>query len=350
MSPAHKKVFLTGATGFLAAHVLEVLVARGYNVKVSVRSQAKADYILSNYSDKPVEAVIVADIQDEHAFDSALENDKDITAVIHTASPFFTAKSDPLKELLDPAIKGTTNVLKAIKQYAPQVSQVVITSSFAAISNLDKVNDPTFTHDESVWASVTWEQATTDLSLSYRGSKKFAEKAFWDFIEQEKPNFTGTTVNPPIIYGPLVHNVESIDKINTSSKIIYDLLHSKEAEDPLSYSESAPLWVDVRDVALAHVVPLEKPAETAGRRLFTTPGFYTNQDVLDIANDQFPELKGKIPVGKPGTGKRNIDKYARFENSKTNKILGIKYITLEKSIVDTIKTLLAINDKHGVTL
>jgi nucleoside-diphosphate-sugar epimerase len=350
MSPAHKKVFLTGATGFLASHVLELLVARGYNVKVSVRSQPKANYILAKYSGKPVEAVIVPDIQEEHAFDAALQGDKEITAVLHTASPFFAAKSDPFKELLDPAIKGTTNVLKAIKQHAPQVSQVVITSSFAAISNLDKQNDPTFVHDESVWASVTWEQATTDLSYTYRGSKKFAEKAFWDFIEQEKPNFTGTTVNPPLIYGPLVQKVDNIDKINTSSKIVYDLLHSKEAENPLSYSENLSLWVDVRDVALAHVVPLEKPVEAAGRRLFTTPGFYSNQDILDIANEHFPELKGKIPVGNPGTGKRNAGKNAQFENSKTNTFLDIKYITLEQSIVDTIKTLLDINKKHGVTL
>lgn len=350
MSSVHKKVFLTGATGFLASHVLELLVARGYNVKVSVRSQDKADYILSKYSGKPVEAVIVPDIQEEHAFDAVLQGDKDITAVLHTASPFFTAKTDPFKELLDPAIKGTTNVLKAIKQYAPQVSQVIVTSSYAAIVNIDKQNDPTFVHDESTWSNLTWEQATTDLASSYRGSKKFAEKAFWDFIEQEKPNFTGTTVNPPLIYGPLLQKVDSIDKINTSSKVVYDILHSKEAPNPLVYSEVLIPWVDVRDVALAHVVPLEKPAEAAGRRLFTAPGYSSGQDILDIANENFPELKGKIPVGKPGTGQRNVDKYTKLDISKTTDFLGIKYITLEKSIVDTIKTLLDIDREHGVTL
>ncbi|KAF5131610.1 hypothetical protein DV495_002116 [Geotrichum candidum] len=335
MSSVHKKVFLTGATGFLASHVLELLVARGYNVKVSVRSQDKADYILSKYSGKPVEAVIVPDIQEEHAFDAAFQSDKDITAVLHTASPFFEAKTDPLKELLDPAIKGTTNI--------------VITSSYAAIVNIDKQNDPTFVHDESTWSNLTWEQATTDLASSYRGSKKFAEKAFWDFIEQEKPNFTGTTVNPTLIYGPVLQKVDSIDKINTSSKVVYDLLHSKEAPNPLVYSDTLILWVDVRDVALAHVVPLEKPAEAAGRRLFVTPGYSSAQDILDVANENFPELKGKIPVGNPGTGQRNVDKYTKLENSKTNAFLGIKYITLEKSIVNTIKTLLEIDREHGVT-
>ncbi len=152
-----------------------------------------------------------------------------------------------------------------------------------------------------------------------------------------------------MIYGPLLQKVDSIDKINTSSKVVYDILHNKEAEDPLTYSEALGLWVDVRDVALAHVVPLEKSAEAAGRRLFTTPGYYSAQDILDIANKNFPELKGKIPVGKPGTGQRNVDKYTKFENSKTNAFLGIKYITLEKSIVDTIKTLLEIDREQGVT-
>ena len=347
--PAHKKVLLTGASGFVASHVLELLVSKGYAVKATVRSQEKADFILNRYKGKPVQTVIVPDIQDAHAFDHALEDDHDITAVLHTASPFFSAKEDGAKELLNPAIKGTTNVLKAIKEHAPQVTQVVITSSFASISNLEKANDPSFTHSEDVWASVTFEQANTDLAMAYRGSKKYAEKAFWEFIEKEKPNFVGSTVNPPIIFGPLIQNVEKVSQINTSSKIIYDLLHSKPAEDNSSYSSGNFLWVDVRDVALAHVVPLEN-AEAEGKRLFTTAGYYSNQDILDVVNNGFPELKGKIPVGNPGTGKRNLDKVAQYDNERTNKLLGAPYVTLEKSISDTVKTLLELDEKNGSSL
>lgn len=350
MSAPHKKVLLTGASGFVASHVLELLVSRGYAVKATVRTQSKADYINSRYSGKPVETVIVPDIQDAHAFDDTLKGDSEITAVIHTASPFFAAKSDPLTELLNPAVKGTTNVLVAIKAFAPQVTQVVLTSSYAAISNVQKANDPSFTHSESVWADMSWEEGVSNLALSYRASKKFAEKALWEFIEQEKPNFTATTVNPPIVFGPLTQNVHSIDHINTSSKIVYDLLHSKPAEDASSYSAVNSLWIDVRDVALAHVEPLSRPSEFAGKRLFVTPGYYSNQDLLDIANKDFPSLKGKIPVGNPGTGSRNVGKVSKFDNSATNKLLGIKYVTLEQSIKETIETLIALDESHGTSL
>lgn len=346
---AHKKVFLTGASGYVAAHVLDLLVSKGYAVKATVRSQDKADFILARYKGKPVETVIVPDIQDPHAFDEALDNDHDITAVLHTASPFFTAQNDPVKELLDPAIKGTTHVLEAIKKHAPQVTQVVITSSYAAISNVDKVNDHSFVHSEETWASVTWDQAITDLNLTYRASKKYAELAFWDFIKNEKPNFTGTTVNPPLIFGPLFQKVEKPSQINNSVNAIYKLLHSKPDEDSTTYSKINSLWADVRDVAFAHVVALEKPV-LQSKRLFITPGFYSNQDILDIANKKFPELNGKIPIGNPGTGPSTLDNFSQFDNKKTNELTGIKYTTLEQSISDTIKTLLELDEKNGTSL
>lgn len=72
-----------------------------------------------------------------------------------------------MKDFLDPAIKGTTGILKAIKAYAPTVKRVVITSSFAAIIN-PKQNVKLYS--EKVWNPVTWEEAM-DHSNVYRASK-----------------------------------------------------------------------------------------------------------------------------------------------------------------------------------
>jgi hypothetical protein len=36
---------------------------------------------------------------------------------------------------------------------------------------------------------VTEEEAFQNPSNGYRASKTFAEKAAWDFVEKEKPNF-----------------------------------------------------------------------------------------------------------------------------------------------------------------
>lgn len=72
-----------------------------------------------------------------------------------------------MKDFLDPAIKGTTGILKAIKAHAPTVKRVVITSSFAAIVN-PKQHPKVYSEKE--WNPVTWEEAM-DHSNVYRASK-----------------------------------------------------------------------------------------------------------------------------------------------------------------------------------
>lgn len=84
--------------------------------------------------------------QSEHKFDY----------VVHTASPCHLSPKDPVKDILDPAIKGTTGMLKSIHAYAPTVKRVVITSSSAAIVNSFKHEK---SYDESNWAPFTWEDA-----------------------------------------------------------------------------------------------------------------------------------------------------------------------------------------------
>jgi nucleoside-diphosphate-sugar epimerase len=98
----------------------------------------------------------------------AIQSEPPFDYVIHTASPFPTTFADPVKDLLDPAIKGTTGILSAIKSYAPQVKRVVVTSSFASMAN---EGSPPKIYDESSWNPVTWDEAVTQRSKAYRGSK-----------------------------------------------------------------------------------------------------------------------------------------------------------------------------------
>jgi nucleoside-diphosphate-sugar epimerase len=91
-----------------------------------------------------------------------------IEYIIHTASPFPSKFEDPVKDVLDPAIKGTTNVLRAAKKYGSQVKRIVITSSFAAMVNT--ANHPKV-YDEASWNPISWEEAAEHRNLTYRGSK-----------------------------------------------------------------------------------------------------------------------------------------------------------------------------------
>lgn len=140
------RVLLTGGSGFIAAHVLDTLLEHGHSVVTTVRSQEKADWIKKahpKYGKDKLDTVIVEDIATEGAFDKAVVSDPPFEAVIHTASPFhFNIQTSVQKDLLDPAIIGTTGILKSVKKSAPSVKKVVITSSFASIVDGNKGSWP----------------------------------------------------------------------------------------------------------------------------------------------------------------------------------------------------------------
>jgi len=327
------KVLLTGGSGFIAAHCLDQLLAHGHEVVTTVRSDEKGQFLVDSHKGKKVSYVIVKDIAQEGAFDEAVKSDPPFDAVLHTASPFHFNVTDPKKDLLDPAIIGTTGILKAIKASAPSVKRVAITSSFAAIVNPDGHPD---VYNEDVWNPVTFEEATKDPATAYRGSKTLAEKAAWEFVEKEKPNFQISTLNPPFVFGPVVHYLNSLENTNTSNQRILGIMQGKQKE------KMAPtgnfLWVDVRDIALAHVRAIEVP-EAAGKRFFITAGYWTNKEMIDIIDENFPELRSQLPEKREDDKPKDVYKY---DNSRSINVLGLKYTSLKDCVVDTVKSLQAV--------
>lgn len=143
-----------------------------HSVVTTARSQDKANKIKEahpSYGKDKLDFSIVEDIAQEGAFDQAVKSDPPFEAVIHTASPFHFNVTDVQKQLLDPAIIGTTGILKSIKKSAPSVKKVVITSSFAAIVNPSKGTWPNHTYSESDWNPLTHEEALKDPANGYRG-------------------------------------------------------------------------------------------------------------------------------------------------------------------------------------
>ncbi|KAK9464002.1 uncharacterized protein V1516DRAFT_669265 [Lipomyces oligophaga] len=333
MSPT---VLLTGGSGFIAGWVLKFLLQKEYTVITTVRDQTKADFLKSLYpADSKLSFVIVPDIAAPKAFDEAIKL-PGIDYIIHTASPFHFKVTDPVKDLLDPAMKGTLSVLTATKAYAPQVKQVVITSSFAAIIDASRGNRPGYLYSEKDVNPVTWEEAIGDNpATTYRASKTFAENSAWDFLKKERPNFTVTTINPPLVWGPMLHKV-SAETINTSNASIWALINGS-CKDVIPNAR-VPLWVDVRNVALAHVLAIEKPA-AQNQRYFVSAGNFSNAKICDYLLKQFPELKGKVPT-KLETPELTSDEIFGSDNSKSIKELGLEYISLEQSVYDLTKQLL----------
>ncbi|KAF2724988.1 NAD(P)-binding protein [Polychaeton citri CBS 116435] len=333
------RVLLTGGSGFIAAHVLNILLEHGHSVVTTVRSQSKADKIKEGhpkYGKDKLDFALVEDIAQPGAFDEAVKSDPPFEAVIHTASPFHFNVKDVQKELLDPAIVGTTGVLKSIKKSAPTVKHVVITSSFASIIDASKGSWPEHTYTESDWNPITHEQAIESPQNGYRASKTFAERAAWDFIETEKPGFALSTMCPPLVLGPIIHNLQTLDNLNTSNERIRDIIQGKMKD------EVAPtgtfIWVDVRDLALSHVLAIEKP-EAANKRFFITSGHFSNREIANVVRDNFSEYKDKLPTESTLGGGYPEGGIYKVSAKRAEDILGIKWIPFEKSIVDAVKSL-----------
>lgn len=337
------RVLLTGGSGFIAAHTLDILLKRGHSVVTTVRTQEKADKIKEDHKSEVEKGqlafAIVPDIAQEGAFDEAVISDPPFEAVLHTASPFHFNVTDVQKDLLDPAVIGTTGILKSVKKSAPSVKSIVITSSFASIIDGPKGNRPGYTYSEKDWNPITQQEALENPSNGYRASKTFAEKAAWDFLEKEKPNFTISTINPPLVFGPIVHALDSLDNLNTSNQRILAAAQGKWKD------EIAPtgvyLWVDVRNVAEAHVAAFEKP-EAANKRFFVVAGYFSNKELASTIRKNFAEYKDKLPAESTPGGdfpEGGLEKgLYKIDNTRSTSILGLKYKTFEEAIVDSVKS------------
>jgi nucleoside-diphosphate-sugar epimerase len=116
-----QRVLLTGANGFVGSHVLDQLLSRGFSVRSVVRSEAKAQQVLSDFPNwgSKLDFGAVRDITSPGAFNQVVKSTPPFDIVIHTASPFLYRVISDNREFLDPAIKGTLEVLKSIKAHAP---------------------------------------------------------------------------------------------------------------------------------------------------------------------------------------------------------------------------------------
>jgi len=333
-------VLITGASGFVATHVVDSFLKAGYAVRGTVRSEDTAEKVrrtFPQYADK-LSFAIVPDIGAPHAFDEAA---KGVRGVIHTATPFQIEVENNERDLLIPAIEGTNNLLDAVKKNAPEVQRIVITSSFAAIIDLGKGTRPGHVYSEADWNPLTYEVAAkqeTPGAAAYTAAKALAERAAWDFIEREKPSFDLVTICPPMVYGPNINATTNLAKLNTSSADIYRLMSpNSKSTDPVP-SNVFWSWVDVRDVAEAHLKAYQV-SEASGQRFFVTGGNFSYQQFVDILREKVPEIKDRVPVGTPGSGFGGVELYG-VDNSKSQKVLGLKYHELEQTVVDSARAFL----------
>ncbi|KII86215.1 hypothetical protein PLICRDRAFT_114782 [Plicaturopsis crispa FD-325 SS-3] len=336
--PAPAKILVSGANGYIAIWVVRNLLEKGYSVRGTVRSAAKGKHlqeIFKEYGDKH-EVVVVEDITKEGAFDEAV---KGVDAIEHTASPFHTKGEDP-DEYIVPAVKGTVGILESALKYGTSVKRVVVTSSCAAVLTPTSPVGTTYTDEDWNKSSVeTTEKLgrAAPVMEKYRASKTLAEKSAWAFVEKHKSEIAWDLVvlNPPYVFGPVLHQVDSPSSLNESMR---DWFHTVLQEVPPAKLKLGSGWIDVRDLATAHVLALEK-SEAGGGRIVVSAGSFLWQDWLDAANALSPPPLGAytLPKGTPGAGKApGVLPPMFYDTSKASRVLGLTYRSLEETARDSL--------------
>ncbi|KAK0187889.1 D-lactaldehyde dehydrogenase [Armillaria mellea] len=328
-------VLVTGANGFVGTWIVGVLLKGGY----SVRAAHLLD-IYKSYGDK-LKLVAIGDISESGAFDDAVRG---VDAIIHTASPVHLSADDP-SELIDPACWS------ALKNG----SASFITSSCAAIIAFS----PTpVTISEADWNEAPvkeCEEKGRDASslAKYSASKTLAEKgtslpwlsiqtSAWAFYEKHKPEIKWdiSTINPPWVFGPVIHEVTTVDSLNSSTRFWYNAIVKEDFDGYSPLTTPGHGWVDVRDVAAAHVGAMQVPS-AGGERIIVSAGSWVWQDWLDVISTLSPNPypSRTLPRGTPGVCQRAVT----FDTSKEKRILGIKFRTME----DLARDVLADYERRG---
>lgn len=336
MSASQPLVLLTGLNGFVGAHVLEHLLNNNYRVRGTVRSLSKATFFQNRFSqacrDGSLSFIAVPDIQAPGALDEAAQG---IDAICHVASPFFTSTNDPIKDLVEPAVNGTCNVVRSALE-SQTIKKMIILSSFASVVDLTRAANPGYTYTSQDWNPITKEQAAQDGFFGYFASKTFAERAAWDLWKDAKNKGECTwdliTMCPPMIYGPPYHEVskeKGVDGLNTSLK---DLISSLQGENPAFKPKVAtpglPAWVDVRDVAEAHIRALALP-QGVSDRFILCGGIDYFEDGLDGLR-----ARGEQGLGEDGA-RCDRTKHFSLDVKHAQSVLGLTFTPFQKTIEES---------------
>ncbi|MEP0942058.1 MAG: NAD-dependent epimerase/dehydratase family protein [Rhizobiaceae bacterium] len=272
------KVLVTGATGYIAKHIVLQLLQSGYEVCGSVRTLSRGQEIIdavephldSDFEIDKFLTFVELDLTADAGWQEAMDG---IDVLMHTASPFPLDAPKTEDELIRPAVDGTLRALRAAA--ATGIKRVVLTASTACVLYRELPEDGA-AFDENHWTDVDHKTCTP-----YSKSKTLAEMAAWKFVETEAPDIQLTAINPGFVIGaPLDNN------FGTSMKSIARLLSGKDPALP----QVGFFSVDVRDVAVAHVGTIDN-LDTHGLRILVVERFMWFADIAQAIADAFPDRK-----------------------------------------------------------
>ena len=341
-----KPVMVSGASGYIATWIIKLLLEQGCTVHGTVRNPGNEQSVgplkkLAEAAPQGTLKLFKADLLDEGSFDEAMAG---CEVVMHTASPCVVRGFSSAHEaLIRPAVEGTRNVLESANR-TETVKRVVLTSSVAAVYGdcADLKQNP-----RGIFNEEDWNFSSSESHQPYSYSKFLAEKEAWKVYEAQE-RWHLVTINPSMVGGPALTKASRSTSIDTLRSLGNGKLWPGVPGMRLA-------WVDVRDVAKAHLEAAFRP-DAEGRHIVSN-GEPSMLEVANILKAHFgkkyrfpffelPKLMVKLfgrmidSSATPRFVEQNAGHSLKFDNSRSKARLGLEYHPLEQTFVDHFQQLI----------
>ncbi|MEU5538687.1 NAD-dependent epimerase/dehydratase family protein [Streptomyces sp. NPDC020362] len=332
-------VAVTGGSGFVGSHLVRRLLERGHRVRATVRraaQAAKARPLWEMQEAFPGRLTLFeADLLKDGSFDPAFRG---CSVVFHVASPFLMPEQieDGRRDVVDPALRGTRNVLAGIER-TPEVRTLVLTSTVgAAFGDYADV----LGMEGQVLSERYVNTTSTAENNPYHYAKTVAERTAWDAAAAQD-RWRMVSVNPGLILGPSLTPASE-----SGSLFLLDELFKG------CFCYGAPDFsfttADVRDVAEAHIAAAENPG-AEGRYIVaaeTMTSFHEMARIIRTRHPYDPRLpRTALPhwpvrILGPAFGltqdyiRGHLGIRFRVDNSRSIHELGLTYRPVEETLLD----------------
>jgi nucleoside-diphosphate-sugar epimerase len=334
-------ILMTGITGHVGFRTLIHALRAGYSVRAAVRSEAKAQSILSHRKIQSLHLgsrltfIIVPDLAAPFAYDEAVRG---VHYIIHIASPLMTGRNAPLDNdnlFVKPAVHGTLGMLEAAKKSC-SVRRIIITSSIVALVPLPQLNGverperPVLPTDRVPFAPGPYENEFA----AYAASKVAALAEAESWIQTQKPSFDVVHLHPSFVLGRNDLAMHTREALKGTNAIILGMTLGKKLGPIASAS------VHNEDVARVHVQALD--AAVPGNQSYILSQKTHWEDVQGIVQRQFADSVANRTLpncGGAGTLELAVDA------SLTEATFGFKHLGLKQQVKSVVGHYLELRSK-----
>ena len=329
-----KRIFVSGATGFIGSHLVLHLANEGHTVHAMFRSFQKAEIL----KQKNI-CLFKGDVCDKSSLEAAMALCEE---AYHLGAFARLWDKDPnLCQRVN--VEGTLNVLDTAVKCG--IKKLVVTSTAGVLgpSNSKPIDEEC--------------ERTSEFFNSYELSKFEMEKKVLEYVEK---GLLVVIVNPTRVFGPGI-----LSEANSATKIINAYIHGKWHIIPGS-GNSTGNYVFIDDIVKGHILAMEKGLP--GERYIlggTNLSFLDFFSVISAVSGKryrmirlpsqllicisglvffFSRLFGKTPRLAPQWIKRYLQNWA-VSSKKAERKLGYKITPIEEGIRKTVQWLRKRQDK-----